>query len=224
MLIQNFLLLLFLLSTSKSDFGMLLQSGLGFEIGLAAWIIAFCSFFPVPIYHRRLSATIPAELYNQAKSENVLATLAMSADQHCLIWLSLGGAIIPNLWAGGQLFKCNPLVMLIMIAMATVIGYKRSFWSSQGIQTIAVWSVPALTSLIALVLDFEHCVSSAAASSILGITLGCDVLHLSRQKIPAPDQYWVVGGAGLADAIVLSGMLAAMLTTALRHAPSILQG
>jgi uncharacterized membrane protein len=222
MLIANFLLLVLLPAVSYSDFGELLQSGLGFSVAPVVWLLAFCSIFPIPIYSCHLPLPAPTEFPLELKTAQILE-LFPQLTRRLTIAISLGGGLLPNLWALSQLTKCSPVVMLLATAIVALIGYKRSFFSDHGVLTIAVWSAAFVSSLIAIFLDFQHCIASATASSILGITLGCDVSRLREiTKMSEAPAFLVIGGAGLVDAILLSGILAAAFTTCLRYAPALL--
>jgi uncharacterized membrane protein len=133
-------------------------------------------------------------------------------EQKTIVALNVGGGLIPTLLAAYEFTRSNPLTILAVAAIVTVVSY----YSAQivpgiGIQMNALVAplTAAMTSL--LLTNGYGAAPIAFAGGVLGTLIGADVLHLREIERMTPGVV-SIGGAGVFDGIALCGLFALLLT------------
>ncbi len=133
-------------------------------------------------------------------------------EQKTIVALNLGGGFVPTLLALYQFSRVNPVHILVVTAIVTIVSY----YSAQvvpgiGIQMNAL--VAPLTAAMAAILVSGGAAASpvAFAGGVLGTLIGADLLHLPQIERMTPGVL-SIGGAGVFDGIALCGLFALLLT------------
>lgn len=174
------------------------------------------SLFNVPVWRRgpRVITYSPTDFLGLGR--RALRLLEPGGQQ--VIALNVGGCVIPSLivlyelsrllQAGGTL----PLYAGIAIALNVVVCYLMAR-PVAGLGILLPALVPGcLAALVALLLAGGHAPPVAFCAGVLGPLIGADLLHL-RDLGRRGTGMMSIGGAGTFDGIVISGFLAAMLST-----------
>ncbi|MCS6959471.1 MAG: DUF1614 domain-containing protein [Pseudanabaenaceae cyanobacterium SKYGB_i_bin29] len=133
-------------------------------------------------------------------------------EQKTIVAVNVGGGLIPTVLALYQFSRANPLLILAVTAIVTIVSY----YSAQivpgiGIQMNAL--VAPLTAAMAaiLVTGGVNAPPIAFAGGVLGTLIGADLLHLPQIERMTPG-ILSIGGAGVFDGIALCGVFAVLLT------------
>ncbi|NBD32603.1 MAG: DUF1614 domain-containing protein [Cyanobacteria bacterium] len=131
--------------------------------------------------------------------------------QKTVVALNVGGGLIPVLLAIYEFTRSNPMAILGVTVIVTVVSYfSAQIVPGIGIQMDAL--ISPLTATISAVLIAEPIAPSIAfAGGILGTLIGADLLHLREiQRMSAG--VLSIGGAGVFDGIAMCGLFALLLT------------
>mgnify|MGYP001766378874 CR=1 FL=1 len=174
------------------------------------------SLFNVPVWRRgpRVIAYRPTDFLGLGRR----APRLFESGGQQVIALNVGGCLIPSLivlyelarllQAGGAL----PLYAGVAIALNVVVCYLMAR-PVAGLGILLPALVPGcLAALVALLLAGGHAPPVAFCAGVLGPLIGADLLHL-RDLGRRGAGLMSIGGAGTFDGIVISGFLAAMLST-----------
>lgn len=133
-------------------------------------------------------------------------------EQKTIVAVNVGGGLIPTILALYQFTRANPLQIVAVTAIVTIVCY----YSAQivpgiGIQMNAL--VAPLTAAMAaiLVTGGVDAAPIAFAGGVLGTLIGADLLHLPQIERMTPG-ILSIGGAGVFDGIALCGVFAVLLT------------
>jgi uncharacterized membrane protein len=131
--------------------------------------------------------------------------------QQTIVALNVGGGFIPVILAIYELTRSDPVAILGVSAIVTVVSYfSAQIVPGIGIQMNAL--IPPLTAAISAVLIAEPLAPSVAfAGGILGTLIGADLLHLKEIERMSSGVL-SIGGAGVFDGIAMCGLLALLLT------------
>lgn len=134
------------------------------------------------------------------------------------IGINLGGAILP-LFFGLYLSRHQPLELaplLLLVLLVALVVYPLSRVSGRRGVVVHLAGAIAVAAVGAVLLGGPHYLVWAYLGGVLGTLLGADLLHLSQLMYQrnARQRGIFIGGAGLMDAIFLSGLFA-MLTAEL---------
>jgi uncharacterized membrane protein len=139
-----------------------------------------------------------------------------------IIAVNLGGCVIPSALAAWEVLHMIrvggwPLIALAIVATANVATCYRVAWPVPGVGIampgfISPLVTVGLSWLLLMPSEFDPIrAPTAFIAGVLGPLIGADLLHLKDiTKISAGIAS--IGGAGTFDGIVLSGILAALLT------------
>lgn len=177
------------------------------EIRYGMLMLILCSLVNIPLC--RIARGVRAE--------------AKVADAHAdrvIIGINLGGVIVP-LFFGLYLWREAMPELWSLLLLATgvaLVVYPLSRVSERRGIVIQLGGSIVAAALGALWLGGAHYLLLAYWSALLGTLIGGDLLHLSQllQRRRALQQGVFIGGAGLMDAVFLSGLFA-MLTAELLH-------
>ena len=174
------------------------------------------SLFNVPVWRRgpRVITYSPTDFLGLGRR----APRLLEPGGQQVIALNVGGCLIPSLivlyelarlvQAGGTL----PLHAGVAIALNVVVCYLMAR-PVAGLGILLPALVPGcLAALVALLLAGGHAPPVAFCAGVLGPLIGADLLHL-RDLGRRGTGMMSIGGAGTFDGIVISGFLAAMLST-----------
>ncbi len=131
-------------------------------------------------------------------------------EQKTIVALNVGGGVIPALLAIYQFSRANPVLILLVTVVVTIVSY----YSAQvvpgiGIQMNALVA-PLTAAMTALLLAGGNAAPIAFAGGVLGTLIGADLLHLPEIERMSPG-ILSIGGAGVFDGIALCGLLALLL-------------
>ncbi|NBD18044.1 MAG: DUF1614 domain-containing protein [Cyanobacteria bacterium] len=131
--------------------------------------------------------------------------------QTTVVALNVGGGLIPVLLAIYELTRSNPMAILGVTLIVTVVSYfSAQIVPGIGIQMDALIS-PLTATISALLIAEPIAPSIAFAGGILGTLIGADLLHLREiQRMSAG--VLSIGGAGVFDGIAMCGLFALLLT------------
>ena len=131
-----------------------------------------------------------------------------------VIALNVGGGLIPLLLALYQFTQVQPLAILAVTAIVTIVSY----YASHVVPGIGIQMNPLLApftaalSAMLVVGDFPAAVPPVAfAGGVLGTIVGADLLHLREIQVRSVGVL-SIGGAGVFDGIALCGLLALLLS------------
>ena len=174
------------------------------------------SLFNVPVWRRgpRVITYSPTDFLGLGRR----APRLLEPGGPQVIALNVGGCLIPSLivlyelarllQAGGAL----PLQAGVAIALNVAVCYLMAR-PVAGLGILLPALVPGcLAALVALLLAGEHAPPVAFCAGVLGPLIGADLLRL-RELGRRGTGLMSIGGAGTFDGIVISGFLAAMLST-----------
>jgi uncharacterized membrane protein len=165
----------------------------------------------IPIYERVSRVTIVPDLVDLWMGDFWGFPLR-KLEQKTVVALNVGGGLIPTLLAIYEFTRSNPLMILAVTAIVTVVSYfSAQIVPGIGIQMNALVAplTAAMTSL--LLTDGYGAAPIAFAGGILGTLIGADLLHLREIERMTPGVL-SIGGAGVFDGIALCGLLALLLT------------
>jgi uncharacterized membrane protein len=137
--------------------------------------------------------------------------------QYTVIAVNVGGCLIPCFIASYELIRISnhDANALILALLAIVVNVGVCFWLARPVPNVGI-ALPTLVpgvvaALSALLLIPSFAPPVAFAAGVLGPLVGADLLHLRDiQKISTGMAS--IGGAGTFDGIVISGLIAALLS------------
>jgi uncharacterized membrane protein len=138
------------------------------------------------------------------------------------IGVNLGGCVVPLFFCLYLLsrFPLEPLSMLLLVAAVSMLVYPLS--RVEGRRGLVIHLAGAIlgSAVGAWLLVDDHYLVAAYCAGVLGTLIGGDLLHLTqlRRLRSAVTQGVFIGGAGLMDAIFLSGIFALFAAEALQGA------
>jgi uncharacterized membrane protein len=120
--------------------------------------------------------------------------------------------LIPTLLAVYEFNRSNPLMILGVSAIVTIVSY----YSAQivpgiGIQMNALVAPLTAAMMSLLLTNGDGAAPIAFAGGVLGTLIGADLLHLREIERMTPGVL-SIGGAGVFDGIALCGLFALLLT------------
>ena len=130
-----------------------------------------------------------------------------------LIAVNLGGALLPLGYAVGLwvYLKINPLDIIMVTMITAVAAYLLSKPIHGFGIGLPILVVPFITSISCKMLLTEDLFASAYIAATFGVILGTDVLRIKDLK-QIGSCFISIGGAGVFDGIVLSGIIASLIT------------
>ncbi|MDI3317033.1 MAG: DUF1614 domain-containing protein [Bacillota bacterium] len=128
-----------------------------------------------------------------------------------VVYLNVGGALLPGLFALYLLIRGPLLPMLVTIGVVTLVA-ERIARPRAGVGIVLPPFIPPLAAAaVAFLLARGAEVSPVAyVGGVLGTLIGADLLHL-REVLRQDALSLSVGGAGVFDGIFLVGMVSALL-------------
>lgn len=170
-----------------------------------------------------LGSTINIKLYERESSFEIISDFRdlwlrhywgiplHAIQQKTIVALNVGGGLIPVGLAVYELTRSNPLAILAVTGIVTLVSY----FSTQvvpgiGIQMNALVA-PVTAALSAILIARSGAAPVAFAGGVLGVLIGADLLHLKEITRMTPGVL-SIGGAGVFDGIALCGLLALLLT------------
>lgn len=129
--------------------------------------------------------------------------------------INLGGGIIPVLLSFYFLFIVNSRgfelePVFIAIALMTIVSKLFSrVVPGKGV-VVSAFIPPVFSALFSLVLAPGYAAPCAFISGVLGVLIGADLLNIP--KIKNYRGYLSIGGAGVFDGILLTGLVSALLS------------
>ncbi|ASC71344.1 hypothetical protein XM38_022960 [Halomicronema hongdechloris C2206] len=186
---------------------------LGFspEIGLLLLLLILLgSTVNIPLY-RVETQSDPLDEFMQLFQRQFWGIPLVQMRQVVVVALNLGGGLIPVLLALYQFSQANPLSILLVTAIVTVVSY----FAAHVVPGIGIQMNPLLAPLTAaataLVFAAGQAPSVAFAGGVLGTLIGADLLHLKDITAMASGVL-SIGGAGVFDGLALCGLFALLLT------------
>lgn len=138
-------------------------------------------------------------------------SLFPSSQAHQVIYVNLGGAIIPILLCI-YLLPRTPLLATLLATSIMIILAKIFTRPVSGVGLALPLFIPPLAAAsLALILAHRNPAPVAYISGVLGSLIGADILNFSKLRaLRAPRVS--IGGAGVFDGIFLVGIISAFLT------------
>ncbi|NHC34435.1 DUF1614 domain-containing protein [Scytonema millei] len=132
--------------------------------------------------------------------------------QKTIVALNVGGGLIPVLLALYQFRHANPLAIVLVTAIVTIVSY----YAARVVPGIGIQMNPLLAPLTAAIASAFitrgiHAAPVAFAGGVLGTLIGADILHLKEIQRMTPGVL-SIGGAGVFDGIALCGLFALLLS------------
>ena len=132
--------------------------------------------------------------------------------QKTIVALNVGGGLIPVLLAFYQFRHANPLAIVLVTAIVTIVSY----FAAHVVPGIGIQMNPLLAPLTAAITSAFitkgiHTAPVAFAGGVLGTLIGADILHLKEIQRMTPGVL-SIGGAGVFDGIALCGLFALLLS------------
>lgn len=132
--------------------------------------------------------------------------------QKTIVALNVGGGLIPVLLAFYQFRHANPLAIVLVTAIVTIVSY----FAARVVPGIGIQMNPLLAPLTAAIASAFvtkgiHTAPVAFAGGVLGTLIGADILHLKEIQRMTPGVL-SIGGAGVFDGIALCGLFALLLS------------
>jgi len=195
------------------DVVQLAAAKLGFspEVGLLLLLLILLgSTVNIPLY-RVETQTAPLDEFMQLFQRQFWGIPLVQMRQVVVVALNLGGGLIPVLLALYQFTQANPLSIVLVTAIVTVVSY----YAAHVVPGIGIQMNPLLAPLTAaaaaLMLAAGQAPAVAFAGGVLGTLIGADLLHLKDITAMASGVL-SIGGAGVFDGIALCGLFALLLT------------
>ena len=132
--------------------------------------------------------------------------------QKTIVALNVGGGLIPVLVALYQFRHANPLAIVLVTAIVTIVSY----YAARVVPGIGIQMNPLLAPITAAIASAFitrgiHAAPVAFAGGVLGTLIGADILHLKEIQRMTPGVL-SIGGAGVFDGIALCGLFALLLS------------
>ncbi|TWT57357.1 hypothetical protein KOR42_07170 [Thalassoglobus neptunius] len=216
------LMLMCLLPSLLFDLVRSILTKLGLSSGVAGLTVLgvfFGSFINVPVYEFRRDDLQPEVRYGplgQAFERDYQRVFSRTQ-----IAINIGGCLIPVALAIHQAVRVagfgNSAILATFIVAGLSIGVcYRTARPVEGIGIMMPGLVPPILCVISAWILLpeaspEERTAAAFIGGVAGPVIGADLLHL-RDVLKTPVGIMSIGGAGTFDGIVLSGMLAALLS------------
>lgn len=188
-------------------------SKLGFSPGIALLLLTLIvlgSTVNIPIYRAENSIQIVPDYYDLWLREFWGIPL-IKMQRSTVVAINVGGGLIPVALALYQFTQANPLSILIVTAIVTVVSYYAAkVVPGIGIQMNALVA-PITAVFSAMLLAIPHGAPVAFAGGVLGTLIGADLLHLKDIQAMSSGVL-SIGGAGVFDGIALCGLFALLLS------------
>ncbi len=171
-----------------------------------------------------LGSTINIPLYERVSRVSIVPDFAdlwmgqfwgiplRKIEQKTIVALNVGGGLIPSLLAIYEFTRSDPLAILLVTVIVTVVSYfSAQIVPGIGIQMNAL--VAPLTASLStlLIVGNSGAAPVAFAGGVLGTLIGADLLHL-REIERTTAGIVSIGGAGIFDGIAMCGLFALLLT------------
>jgi uncharacterized membrane protein len=187
---------------------------LGFSPNVALLLfiaVVVGSTINIPLYERVSRITIVPDLAD-LWIEHFWGIPLRKLERKTVVALNVGGGLIPTLLAIYEFTRSNPLVILAVSAIVTLVSYfSAQIVPGIGIQMNALVA-PLTAAMTSLLISGGYGAAPVAfAGGILGTLIGADLLHLREIERMTPGVL-SIGGAGVFDGIALCGLFALLLT------------
>ncbi|OZG71587.1 hypothetical protein BTA51_20100 [Hahella sp. CCB-MM4] len=213
------LLLLFLLPFLFLDIMTIALGKLGIDPLLAPWVVFFMfvgSLLNIPVLRESVEQPLTRHLLDVWRAERYLPQLERQVTER-IIAVNVGGFVIPMLLVVYEIMRiiaAGPEVLLPLVT-AVVVNVAVCFWSARPVENVGVVMptfVPGpVAALTALFLAPDMAPPVAFCAGVLGPVIGADLMNLNKiRKVQVGVAS--IGGAGTFDGIVISGLLAVLLT------------
>ncbi|BAZ03498.1 DUF1614 domain-containing protein [Calothrix sp. NIES-3974] len=207
------LLLPFLWFAIAVDIVKVAAAKLGFAPNVALLLLALIilgSTINIPLYRTTTSTPIALsemELWMREFWGIPLRRIQSST----IIALNVGGGLIPVVLAIYQFTQANPLAIIIVTAIVSIVSYlSAKVVPGIGIQMNPLVA-PLTAALSAMLISASHAAPVAFAGGVLGTLIGADIFHLKDIQAMSSGVL-SIGGAGVFDGIALCGLFALLLT------------
>lgn len=213
------LLLLIMLPFLFIDIMTVALAKLGIDPFLAPWVVFFMfvgSLINIPVLREPVSNPLSRHPLDIWRAQRYWPQLERQLSER-IIAVNVGGFVIPMLLVVYEVLRIlavGPEVALPLVA-AVVINVAVCFWSSRPVENVGVVMptfVPGpVAAISAWIMAPEMAPPVAFCAGVLGPVIGADLMNLGKiRKVQVGMAS--IGGAGTFDGIVISGLLAVMLT------------
>jgi uncharacterized membrane protein len=187
---------------------------LGFSPNVALLLFAAIvlgSTINIPLYERVSRVTVVSDLADLWIS-HFWGIPLRKLEQKTVVALNVGGGLIPTLLAIYEFTRSNPLMILAVSAIVTLVSYfSVQIVPGIGIQMNSLVAPLTAAMVSLLVTGGVGAAPIAFAGGVLGTLIGADLLHLREIESMTPGVL-SIGGAGVFDGIALCGLFALLLT------------
>ncbi|AFY86607.1 MAG: hypothetical protein CLLPBCKN_003264 [Chroococcidiopsis cubana SAG 39.79] len=187
---------------------------LGFSANAALFLLAaiiFGSTINIPLYKVESQVEIIDD-YSNLWVRQFFGIPLPRIRQKTIVALNVGGGLIPVLVALYQFRHANPLAIVLVTAIVTIVSY----YAARVVPGIGIQMNPLLAPITAAIASAFitrgiHAAPVAFAGGVLGTLIGADILHLKEIQRMTPGVL-SIGGAGVFDGIALCGLFALLLS------------
>ena len=187
---------------------------LGFSANAALFLLAaiiFGSTINIPLYKVESQVEI-IDNYSDLWVRQFFGIPLPRIRQKTIVALNVGGGLIPVLVALYQFRHANPLAIVLVTAIVTIVSY----YAARVVPGIGIQMNPLLAPITAAIASAFitrgiHAAPVAFAGGVLGTLIGADILHLKEIQRMTPGVL-SIGGAGVFDGIALCGLFALLLS------------
>ncbi|PSB45782.1 hypothetical protein C7B80_15665 [Cyanosarcina cf. burmensis CCALA 770] len=187
---------------------------LGFSTNAALFLLAaiiFGSTINIPLYKVESQVEIIDD-YSNLWVRQFFGIPLPRIRQKTIVALNVGGGLIPVLVALYQFRHANPLAIVLVTAIVTIVSY----YAARVVPGIGIQMNPLLAPITAAIASAFitrgiHAAPVAFAGGVLGTLIGADILHLKEIQRMTPGVL-SIGGAGVFDGIALCGLFALLLS------------
>ncbi|MDV2991527.1 MAG: hypothetical protein N4J56_001181 [Chroococcidiopsis sp. SAG 2025] len=187
---------------------------LGFSANAALFLLAAIiigSTINIPLYKVESQIEI-VDNYSDLWVRQFFGIPLPRIHQKTIVALNIGGGLIPVLVALYQFRHANPLAIVLVTALVTVVSY----YAARVVPGIGIQMNPLLAPITAAIASAFitrgiHAAPVAFAGGVLGTLIGADILHLKEIQRMTPGVL-SIGGAGVFDGIALCGLFTLLLS------------
>ena len=197
------------------------ELGIDFKLGVFLFIVSIVGcWIHIPLYSVRPSQRGQLKFYGSCPVWTLEQTDKVYREQfqpETYIALNLVGGAIPIMIALYQFSRNSSTSILVMTAIVAIMSYLfATVIPGRGIcfRWHQLWILVIITAFFALKMAQGSSDSAAAiafSGSVLGTLVGADLLHLREAQAKAFGRVLSIGGAGMKDGIVRSGLIALLL-------------
>jgi uncharacterized membrane protein len=232
--LKSIVVLIFLSKILSGNTGTHLEQVLGFSPTLMLWLTAILGDFHLPFYRDKKKIEFLPDVDAELQFKRFLLEERCST----ILAISVGGALLPLSLALYQLVRVSPLAILLTSGIVAGIIYRRAvqaagigllisnpfiapFVGTIAAIAIALYQVFGLAFIQNIIgvetqtnlfeLAIFQAIPVAFAGVILGVFVGLDLLHVRQFLSLNANKMMSFGGAGILDAIAVSGILAIAL-------------